>query len=123
MGGGGGSAYQISPKPCQVKGLHGRCMFVWECIKSEGTPLGMCMERFMFGSCCAHHIDIDNNLLPGASALPTVVGSQLLDTLASPRPIPAAQLPTLHLPNHIETNVLPSNLISGNYYGITVKSA
>ncbi|KAA0184678.1 hypothetical protein HAZT_HAZT002851 [Hyalella azteca] len=28
-------------------------MFVWECIKKDGEHLGMCMEGFMFGSCCA----------------------------------------------------------------------
>lgn len=30
-------------------------MFVWECIKSEGEHLGMCVDSFMFGSCCAHN--------------------------------------------------------------------
>lgn len=42
-------------------------MFVWECVKTEGTPLGMCMERFMFGSCCAH--DLDNNVVPKPSMM------------------------------------------------------
>ena len=27
-------------------------MFVWECMKTKGTHLGMCMDGFMFGSCC-----------------------------------------------------------------------
>lgn len=40
-------------------------MFVWECVKTEGTPLGMCMERFMFGSCCSH--DVDNDVVPKQS--------------------------------------------------------
>ncbi len=56
------ASYQISRKPCYVKGQEGTCMFVWECVKTEGTPLGMCMERFMFGSCCAH--DLDNDVFP-----------------------------------------------------------
>lgn len=47
-------------------------MFVWECVKTEGTPLGMCMERFMFGSCCAH--DLDNNVVPKPS-VPSSIGS------------------------------------------------
>lgn len=42
-------------------------MFVWECLKTEGTPLGMCMERFMFGSCCAH--DLDNNMVPSRPSM------------------------------------------------------
>ena len=33
---------------------HGTCMFVWECLKTEGKHLGMCMDGFMFGSCCVH---------------------------------------------------------------------
>jgi hypothetical protein len=38
-------------------------MFVWECLKSEGTHLGLCMDGFMFGSCCAHNLK-DNFILP-----------------------------------------------------------
>jgi len=30
-------------------------MFVWECLKSEGKHLGMCVDGFMFGSCCGHN--------------------------------------------------------------------
>ncbi|GLV41138.1 Stubble [Carabus blaptoides fortunei] len=44
----------ITPKPCSVDGVRGTCMFVWECIKSEGRHVGMCVDTFMFGSCCAH---------------------------------------------------------------------
>lgn len=55
--------FKISPKPCLVGGVDGTCMFVWECIKSEGTHLGMCMDGFMFGSCCAHNLT-DNFILP-----------------------------------------------------------
>ena len=55
--------FKISPKPCVVGGVDGTCMFVWECIKSEGTHLGMCMDGFMFGSCCGHNLT-DNFILP-----------------------------------------------------------
>lgn len=34
---------------------YGTCMFVWECIKSEGTHVGVCVDTFMFGSCCVHN--------------------------------------------------------------------
>ncbi|XP_066582475.1 serine proteinase stubble-like isoform X2 [Prorops nasuta] len=50
--------YKISPKPCRVPGQtggEGTCMFVWECIKSEGTHVGVCVDTFMFGSCCVHN--------------------------------------------------------------------
>ncbi|XP_044761886.1 serine proteinase stubble [Coccinella septempunctata] len=61
-----GAAYQIQPKPCWVDGIEGTCMFVYECIKSEGVHIGMCVDTFMFGSCCAHNasvnaISIDRN--------------------------------------------------------------
>lgn len=55
--------YKISPKPCRVAAgpagggtsIQGTCMFVWECIKSEGTHVGVCVDTFMFGSCCVHN--------------------------------------------------------------------
>lgn len=55
--------YKISPKPCSVNGLEGTCMFVWECIRSDGQHVGMCMDSFMFGSCCSHNLT-DNYVLP-----------------------------------------------------------
>lgn len=55
--------FKISPKPCIVGGIDGTCMFVLECIRSEGRHLGMCMDGFMFGSCCAHNLT-DNFIFP-----------------------------------------------------------
>lgn len=57
------SNFKINPKPCIVNGLDGTCMFVWECIKSEGQHIGMCVDQFMFGSCCAHNLS-ENVILP-----------------------------------------------------------
>lgn len=34
-------------------------MFVWECIKSEGTHVGVCVDSFMFGSCCVHNTTVN----------------------------------------------------------------
>ncbi|KAM7359941.1 serine proteinase stubble isoform 1-T4 [Cochliomyia hominivorax] len=47
--------FKISPKPCFTGRIEGTCMFVWECIKSEGRHVGMCVDSFMFGSCCVHN--------------------------------------------------------------------
>lgn len=47
------SVNRISNKSCRVAGQSGLCMFVWECIKKDGRHMGMCMDGFMFGSCCA----------------------------------------------------------------------
>lgn len=54
---------QINPKPCSVNGVEGTCMFVYECIKTEGRSVGMCVDNFMFGSCCSHNITA-NDVLP-----------------------------------------------------------
>ncbi|XP_030376359.1 serine proteinase stubble, partial [Scaptodrosophila lebanonensis] len=55
--------FKISPKPCSFGRIEGTCMFVWECIKSEGRHVGMCVDSFMFGSCCTHNYT-DNIVLP-----------------------------------------------------------
>lgn len=55
--------FRINPNPCTVGEVDGVCMFVWECIKSNGIHLGMCMDGFMFGSCCGHDL-ADNIFIP-----------------------------------------------------------
>ncbi|XP_058821653.1 serine proteinase stubble isoform X2 [Topomyia yanbarensis] len=54
--------FKITPKPCTVNGIDGTCMFVWECIKSEGQHVGVCVDSFMFGSCCSHNLS--DNVIP-----------------------------------------------------------
>nr|XP_029718824.1 serine proteinase stubble-like isoform X2 [Aedes albopictus] len=56
------NSFKINPKPCTVNGIEGTCMFVWECIKSEGQHVGVCMDSFMFGSCCSHNLT--ENVIP-----------------------------------------------------------
>ncbi|UYV83023.1 hypothetical protein LAZ67_22001800 [Cordylochernes scorpioides] len=68
------TALSIRPIPCSnAVGDRGRCMFVWECIKTEGRHLGTCSDRFLFGTCCGHN-DSSNavvgNDLPTSSARP-----------------------------------------------------
>ncbi len=48
------AGFSIAPNSCRVAGERGTCMFVWECLKTDGQHLGMCMDGFMFGSCCVH---------------------------------------------------------------------
>ena len=48
-------ASKINRRSCKVAGEEGTCMFVWECLKTDGKHLGMCMDGFMFGSCCVHN--------------------------------------------------------------------
>lgn len=45
--------------PCIVKrsGHEGVCMFAIDCLKSNGTHLGTCIDRFYFGSCCQLKVD------------------------------------------------------------------
>lgn len=54
-------------------------MFVWECLKSEGKHLGMCVDGFMFGSCCGHN-DTANDVeevYNGGTAMITVKPSEI----------------------------------------------
>lgn len=69
----GGHSYKISPKPCSVNGVEGTCMFVWECIKTEGTHVGMCVDTFMFGSCCSHNTS--HNVVSSGSSEPDILFS------------------------------------------------
>ena len=48
----------IKKRNCEVAGQHGECMFVWQCLKTKGKHLGMCMDGFMFGSCCVYPDDV-----------------------------------------------------------------
>lgn len=51
-----GDTLKIRPKVCSnALGEEGTCMFVWECIKTEGKHLGTCNDGFLFGSCCGHN--------------------------------------------------------------------
>lgn len=77
-----GSFTVISAKPCQnALGQIGTCMFMWDCIKSEGQHLGTCSDRFLFGSCCYHNstfndIDIQKPNTPEATSfLPTTAAT------------------------------------------------
>ena len=83
------AGYKISPKPCSVNGLDGTCMFVWECIKTEGRHVGMCVDTFMFGSCCAHSLTDNAILAPadGSGGRPDILYSSPSHTVATtPRP-------------------------------------
>ncbi len=68
-----GEALKIRPKICSnALGEEGTCMFVWECIKTEGKHLGTCVDGFLFGSCCGHNethnsIDLNPNIYQTSS--------------------------------------------------------
>ncbi|XP_032516918.2 serine proteinase stubble isoform X2 [Danaus plexippus] len=47
-----GSGYQMSRKSCTVGGSRGACMWVQECNRVGGIHAGVCVDGFMFGSCC-----------------------------------------------------------------------
>lgn len=100
------SNFKISPKTCAVSDVEGTCMFVWECIRSEGTHLGMCMDGFMFGSCCGHNLT-DNFILPPSTPF-LVKPTQP----ARPRPSKKPSKPsnsgtmTIHRPNGSGTLVI-----------------
>ncbi|CAG9823709.1 unnamed protein product [Phaedon cochleariae] len=104
-------AYQISPKPCWVDGQEGTCMFVYECIKSEGYHIGMCVDTFMFGSCCAYNAT-QNSVIPNHVNRPHVLyslpshnsqtsnkqPSKPLSHYSTSRPRPASRPQAQHYP-------------------------
>lgn len=102
---------KISPKPCNVNGLDGTCMFVWECIKSEGQHVGMCMDSFMFGSCCSHNLT-DNYVLPQNTVsyhniLPTKpAGGNKTRPPTSNRPVITGSSSTIQRPHGAGTLVI-----------------
>ncbi|XP_059610081.1 mucin-2-like [Phlebotomus argentipes] len=57
------SGRNIRHLPCKIRrsGEEGICMFAIDCLKSNGTHLGTCIDRFYFGSCC--HIKDDQLLV------------------------------------------------------------
>lgn len=89
-----------------VNGLEGICMFVWECINTEGHHIGMCVDTFMFGSCCAHNLTSSQiSQIPDASEPAILYTQPGLRPAASsrpnrPRPKPSTTArPALYLPN------------------------
>lgn len=42
----------MSRKSCSVGGARGACMWVQECNRVGGIHAGVCVDGFMFGSCC-----------------------------------------------------------------------
>ncbi|XP_054710482.1 serine proteinase stubble-like [Uloborus diversus] len=58
------SSIQIRPESCtNAMGDKGTCMFVWQCIKQDGTQLGPCVDRFLVGTCCQLPKEEDNMVL------------------------------------------------------------
>ncbi|XP_038213784.1 serine proteinase stubble-like isoform X2 [Zerene cesonia] len=47
-----GIGYQMSRKSCVAGGARGACMWVQECNRVGGKHAGVCVDGFMFGSCC-----------------------------------------------------------------------
>lgn len=68
--------YKINKKPCTVNNLEGTCMFVYECINTNGRHIGMCVDTFMFGSCCAHNLTTDQLAMVPDASEPAVLFTQ-----------------------------------------------
>ncbi|CAG9805159.1 unnamed protein product [Chironomus riparius] len=98
------SARNLRNLPCVVRrsGMKGVCMFAIDCIKSNGTHLGTCIDKFYFGSCCQikevdalYNIDLDDNRID--SNFPSPSSQQSLNN-KNTRPVPTtSQAPsTVH---------------------------
>ncbi|KAE9535574.1 hypothetical protein AGLY_007475 [Aphis glycines] len=78
--------YKINKKPCSVNSLEGTCMFVYECINTDGRHIGMCVDTFMFGSCCAHNLTTAQLAMLPDSSEPAVLFTQPGGNGVSQRP-------------------------------------
>lgn len=83
-------------------------MFVWECINTEGRHIGMCVDTFMFGSCCAHHLTPSQIGEIADSSESAVLYTQTAMRPAPSRPYKPKQKPSTtsrpayYLPNYNE---------------------
>ena len=116
---------KISPKPCTVSGFEGTCMFVWDCINTDGQHLGMCMDRFMFGSCCAHNL-ADNFVLPQSTPFrppskPTTSTNKLRPPNKPNQPNRHGTL-TIQRPNGADTLVIRQPQKPQSYYRPTSRT-
>ncbi|CAK1548943.1 unnamed protein product [Leptosia nina] len=61
-------ARNIRHLPCVSRrtGEEGLCMFAIDCLKSNGSHLGTCIDRFYFGSCCQ---------IPDKTILPNIINN------------------------------------------------
>lgn len=90
-----------------MNGLEGICMFVWECINTEGQHIGMCVDTFMFGSCCAHNLTTSQIAQLPDSSEPAILYMQpgIRPPISNnrpyrPKPKPTTVRPAFYLPNH-----------------------
>ncbi|XP_046624539.1 serine proteinase stubble-like [Neodiprion virginianus] len=114
-----GHSYKISPKPCkgpEPGGDEGTCMFVWECIKSEGNHVGVCVDTFMFGSCCVHNATTNNvNADPGFAGSPPPRPSLAEALSAAPTRPTSPSSPYLHQQSQSTTSLpRPQNVASAS---------
>ncbi|XP_050543258.1 serine proteinase stubble [Daktulosphaira vitifoliae] len=91
--------YKINKKPCLVNGLEGTCMFVYECINSKGRHIGMCVDTFMFGSCCAHNLTTSQLAMLPDSSEPAVLFTQPGVNSVSQKPVRPHHRP--HRPSQV----------------------
>ncbi|KAL7036249.1 hypothetical protein ACKWTF_008763 [Chironomus riparius] len=111
------SARNLRNLPCVVRrsGMKGVCMFAIDCIKSNGTHLGTCIDKFYFGSCCQikevdalYNIDLDDNRID--SNFPSPSSQQSLNN-KNTRPVPTtSQAPsTVHFSSsNYKTSLKPA---------------
>ncbi|XP_050078954.1 mucin-5AC [Anopheles maculipalpis] len=105
--------------PCVVRstGDEGICMFAIDCFKSNGTHLGVCIDKIFFGSCCQVNDDrllfdpditdnsIDHN---SAGTFQHFPQSSLMNTHRKP-PLTETRLPTTAASNGTKYELLSTS--------------
>ncbi|XP_052896951.1 mucin-5AC [Anopheles moucheti] len=105
--------------PCVVRntGEEGICMFAIDCFKSNGTHLGVCIDKIFFGSCCQVNDDrllfdpditdnsIDHNSVGNFQHFPQ---SSVMNTHRKP-PLTETRLPTTPAGNGTKYELLSTS--------------
>uniref|UniRef100_A0A182RHC7 Peptidase S1 domain-containing protein n=1 Tax=Anopheles funestus TaxID=62324 RepID=A0A182RHC7_ANOFN len=105
--------------PCVVRntGEEGICMFAIDCFKSNGTHLGVCIDKIFFGSCCQVNDDrllfdpditdnsIDHNSVGNFQHFPQ---SSVMNTHRKP-PLTETRLPTTPASNGTKYELLSTS--------------
>ncbi|KAL4707584.1 hypothetical protein ACJJTC_001629, partial [Scirpophaga incertulas] len=90
-------SYQMSRKSCEAGGARGACMWVQECNRLGGRHAGVCVDRFMFGSCC---------LLPEKPIVVEEAQQPVTVTITSRPPAPPSVHSTTHPPVEVSTQTI-----------------
>lgn len=112
-----GQGRNIRHLPCVSRktGEQGICMFAYTCMKSNGTHLGTCIDRFYFGSCCRLE-GANNDLLVDLNVNLKPINNNQVSSSNGPYGTKIQTVPTTSLPNSISNWYTVNSAANNNSY-------